>query len=89
VFRHGSNEERTMARQSFRGAGGAGAVVVPYDAVVLPYEHRSAGSDYEVATISPAQPTEADRRIAGALAIVASGVLVAVAVFAAGWTLSG
>jgi hypothetical protein len=71
-----------MARQSFRGAGGAGAVV-------LPYEHAAAAGEYEVTASSQSVLTDGSRSVERALAIVASGVLVAVGVFVAGWTLTG
>jgi hypothetical protein len=70
-----------MARQSFRGAGGAGAVV-------LPYECGGTASEYEVDATIP-RYGEADRRLEGALAIVASGVLVVIGIFVAGWTFAG
>jgi hypothetical protein len=75
-----------MARQSFRGAGGAGAVVVPrYSLDARPYEatalSRSAMSDGVIA--------DGDRRLEGVLAIVASGVLVVVGLLVAGWALAG
>jgi hypothetical protein len=77
-----------MARQSFRGAGGAGAVVLPYDVAVLPYEQSSATAEHDAAVLR-GETADADLRVAGALAIVASGVLVAVGIFLAGWTIAG
>lgn len=68
-----------MARQSFRGAGGAGAVVLPYD-------RRGAAGEYELTAISQPVLADGDRRLEGALAIVASGVLLVVGIFVAGWT---
>jgi hypothetical protein len=71
-----------MARQSFRGAGGAGAVIVHA------YERADAG-EYEITPVSEPVLAAGDRRIEGALAIVASGVLVVVGLVVASWTLAG
>jgi len=71
-----------MARQSFRGAGGAGAVVLPYD-------HSHAAGEYEMTVSAQPMLTVGDRSAERALAIVASGVLVVVGLFVAGWTLVG
>lgn len=71
-----------MARQSFRGAGGIGAVV-------RPYHPQPAAGEYEVTVHSQPVLMDGDRRTEGALAIVASGVLVVVGLLVAGWTLVG
>ena len=73
-----------MARQSFRGAGGAGAVVLPY---APSFARDGAVDDWEMTAMSEHE-LEADRRI-GALMVVASGVLTLVAIFVATWTFAG
>lgn len=69
-----------MSRQSFRGAGGVGAVSVPYFERVAPTEEYDVG-------ISPPELTDANRQLEGVLAVIASGVLVVVGIFVATWAL--
>jgi hypothetical protein len=71
-----------MARQSFRGAGGAGAVVVPY------VRNDVALSEYELTELSEAELADRDLRL-GALMIVASGILTLAGIIAASWTFAG
>lgn len=71
-----------MARQSFRGAGGVGAVVLPYD-------RRGVAGEFEVTAITQPVLANGERRLEGALAVVASGVLVVVGILVAGWAFAG
>ncbi len=69
-----------MARQSFRGAGGGGAVV-------LPYARNDAVAELELATFAEPKFGDSDLRL-GALMMVASGVLTITGILAASWTLA-
>ena len=71
-----------MARQCFRGAGGVGAIV-------RPYHLQPAAGECAVTALSQPVFMDGDRRTEGALAIVASSVLVVVGLLVAGWTLVG
>jgi hypothetical protein len=57
-------------------------------AIVVPYDRRDGAGEHEAAA-AEALPGDGDRRLEGALAIVASGMLVAIAILVASWTLSG
>jgi hypothetical protein len=71
-----------MARQSFRGAGGAGAVVLPY------VRNDVALGEYELAALSEPELASRDLRL-GALMVVASGMLTLAGIIAASWTFGG
>jgi hypothetical protein len=73
-----------MARHSFRGAGGAGAIVVP-----RPQRTTIDAGEYEATELTQTVLSDGDRRLEGALAVVGSGVLVGVGLFVAGWTFLG
>jgi hypothetical protein len=73
-----------MARRSFRGAGGVGAVVMPY---AHPFACNDSADDWEM-TAAPQEARDVDRRT-GALMVVASAVITLVGIFAVASTFGG